>query len=85
MNTRSARTSIDDRAQILDVLYPVPDSIESHESFQHYAHQDLDTMSSAELQLERGRARWRLLFDSTHTDWLLSRLKAIEEARHHAG
>ena len=70
-----ARESSPDGRSVLDVLYAVPDLLESDE---RYFHEDLIHMTPDVLKLEHRRVVGRLIHDDAPPDWLMARLDAID-------
>ncbi len=71
------------RRFFLDLLYAVPDALQSDGEWRRLCHQDLDELTVAELKVERRRVEWRIAFDREPSPWLEERLAAIEEALGH--
>jgi hypothetical protein len=73
------------KQEILEELYPNPQPLDSHEDWERYVHLDLADLSLAERLVELDRARIRLTYDDSPSDWLLGRVRVLQEVVRHAG
>ena len=67
-----------DREQWLRWIYSVPNPFDSEEAGKRHRHEDLESMSPAELRREIERLRDRLIHDDSPHDWLCERLDRLE-------
>ena len=68
-----------DRPGVLDVLYPIPNPLDTLEQYEKATHADLPRFTRDGLIAERRQAQLRLLVSTHHdgTAWLDERIEAI--------
>lgn len=66
--------------EFCELIYRVPNAWDTLEQRERYEHRDLRRLSRPELSRERDRARLRLTLDDSPPEWVLERLRKIEEA-----
>ena len=63
-----------------ELLYPVPNSLETLEQRDRYELRDISRMSRPELLKDRDRLKLRLLLEDVSDPWLSRRLAALQKA-----
>ena len=70
------------RKEIITVLYPIPEFLDSEEEDLRSRHEDLPSMTKAELIREHVRLKWRLQFDDNPHQWLIQREEQLRMLIH---
>lgn len=64
-------------AELCELLFPIPDPLDTLEQRERFEHRDLAGLSRAELLRERERLKLRLLLDDAPDPWLFQRLDVL--------
>ena len=70
------------RKEIISALYPIPDPLNSQEEDIRFRHEDLLTMTDAELNSEHFCVEWRIHFDRNQHPWLIERKERLNTLIH---
>lgn len=67
------------RRRFIEVVYSIPNPLNSLEEWQRFVHNDLADMTIEELRREYDRVDFCILFDDSPHPWLIQRREQVEQ------